>query len=167
MKIRIREKRGIISPQNGSRVERRSKGNKNRAMVAAGKGDNGGRWGKGSVAYIHEDMVKARQHNGLVASSFGKRKIRSVCTRKSSIRKRSQDRKQTGPSMIELRSGDRTAIAGGVRIVVPVANEKVKGGKKKGGSRKALKETTTGRAVGMSIDVGNFINLPLEAEGGS
>jgi hypothetical protein len=156
-KIGVREKKSVIAPQEGSRVGRGRKGNKNCTMIAAGKWDDGCGGGKEGVVDIHENMVEVRKHGRLVVGSFGKCELRRVSTRKRSIRKRCQDREQTGPGM---RSGDRTVIVDRVRIIIPISNKEIKRGKERRGGRKTLKETTAGRVISMSIDVGDFVNLP-------
>ena len=69
-----------------------------------------------------------------------------------------------GPSLEKLDGGSGTAIPDRVRISIPVTNQKVIGGVKIGRFRKAVEEMSTIRAIGVGVDVGNFVNLPLEAK---
>ena len=62
-----------------------------------------------------------------------------------------------------MNGGSGTAITDRVRISIPVTDQKVIG-VKIGRFRKAVEEMSTIRAIGVSIDVGNFVNLPLEAK---
>ena len=86
-------------------------------------------------------------------------------TRKGGIRKWSKHRKQVRPSLVSLRRRDRDSIAERIGIGIPIPNQEIKGGEEIRRSRKVIKEMTASRAVGMGINVGNLINLPLEAEG--
>jgi hypothetical protein len=136
----------------------------NGIMVTARKRVKGSGRGKGGMAHIHKDMVQTRVHSNTIAVDLMKSVVGRSSTCKGSIRKRSKHRKQMGPGLVRLRRRSRDPIMDRIRIGVPVSNQKVIGGEKISGSGKLVEKTTAGRAVSVGIDVGNFVDLPLEAK---
>jgi len=88
--------------------------------------------------------------------------VGSGSTRKGGIRKRSKHRKQVGPSLVSLRRRNRNPIAERIRVGIPVPDKEIKGGEEVRRSGKLIKKVA---ASSVGINVGNHINLPLEAEG--
>jgi len=91
--------------------------------------------------------------------------VGSGSTRKGGIRKRSKHRKQVGPSLVSLRRRNRNPIAERIRVGIPVPDKEIKGGEEVRRSGKLIKKVAASRSVSVGINVGNLINLPLEAEG--
>ena len=135
-------------------------------MVTAGEVVKNGSRGKGSVAHIHKNVIQTRVHRNMVVVDLMEGVVRGISTCKGSVRKRSKHRKQVRPSLEKLDRGSGTAIMDRIRISIPVTDQKVIGGVKIGRFRKAVEEMSTIRAIGVCVDVGNFVNLPLEAKSG-
>jgi hypothetical protein len=162
--IRRGKKGSVVAPKEGRRIGGRGKSDMNRIMITAGKMMKEGGRGKGSMAHIHKNVIQTRVHRDMVTVDLMESVVGGISTCKGSIRKRSKHRKQVGPGLEKLDGGSGTAITDRVRIGIPVTNQKIIGGIKIGRFRKAVKEMSTIRTIGMCIDVGNFVNLPLEAK---
>ena len=133
-------------------------------MVTAGEVVKNGSRGKRSVAHIHKNVIQMRVHRNMMVVDLMEGVVRGISTCKGSVRKRSKHRKQVRPSLEKLDRGSGTAITDRVRISIPVTNQKVIGGIKISRLRKAVEKMSTIRTIGVGVDVGNFVNLPLEAK---
>ena len=90
--------------------------------------------------------------------------VGGISTCKGSICKRSKHRKQVRPSLEKLDGGSGAAITDRVWIGIPVTDQKVIRGVKIGRVGEAVEKMGTIRAIGVCVDIGNFVNLPLEAK---
>jgi hypothetical protein len=133
-------------------------------MITTGEGVKDSRGGKGGMAHIHEDVIQTRVHGNVVAVNLMKGMVGGSSTCESSVRKRSEQRKQMRPSLEKLDGRRRTAITDRVRIGIPITNQKVIRGVKIGSGGEGGKKGSTIGTIGVGVNVGNLKNLPLEAK---